>query len=58
MLFFWILLFILVFLGTIVLIFYMTTQLNDIEREVNAMSESIRNDYATPPDTGKKNKKK
>ena len=58
MLFFWILLFIAVFLGTIALIFYLTLQLNQMEKDVSAMYESIKVDYAVPPEAGKKKKKK
>ncbi|MDR2694201.1 MAG: hypothetical protein LBB74_08310 [Chitinispirillales bacterium] len=57
MLFFWILLFIAAFLGTIALIFYLTLALNEMEKTVNAMSDSIRVDYAVPPETEKKKKK-
>lgn len=57
MLVFWILLFIAAFLGTIALIFYLTLELNEMEKKVNAMMESIKYDYATPPDAGKKKKK-
>ena len=58
MLFFWILLFIAAFLVTIALIFYLTIELNEMEKAVKLMEESIRVDYAVPPDPGKKNKKK
>jgi len=58
MLFFWILLFIAVFMGTIFLIVYLTHQLNEIEKSVNEMHESVKNDYALPPDPDKKKKKK
>ncbi len=58
MLFFWILLFIAVFLGTIVLIFHLTLTLNEMEKDVNVMSDAVKNDYAEPPDTGKKKNKK
>jgi hypothetical protein len=56
MLFFWILLFVAAFLGTIALIFYMTVALSEMEKTANALAESIKNDYAEPPDTGKKKK--
>jgi len=56
MLFFWVLLFIAAFLGTIALIFYLTITLSDMEKEVNAMSESIKVDYAVPPEASKKKK--
>jgi len=58
MLFFWVLLFVGTFLGVIVLIFYLTVNLNQMEKDVTAMQESIKVDYAVPPDAGKKNKKK
>jgi len=58
MLFFWILLFIAAFLGTIILIFYLTLVLNQVEKEVNLMHESVKYDYAVPPDPDKKKKKK
>jgi len=58
MLFFWTLLFIAAFLGTIALIFYLTLELNEMEKKVNAMKESVKYNYATPPDAGKKKKKK
>jgi hypothetical protein len=58
MLFFWILLFIAAFLGTIALIFYLTLALNQMEKDVNAMHESVKVDYATPPEADKKKKKK
>jgi len=59
MLFFWILLFIAAFLGTIALIFYLTLELNEMEKKVNTMHEAVKVGYAAPPDaTKKKNKKK
>jgi archaellum component FlaG (FlaF/FlaG flagellin family) len=58
MLFFWILLFIAVFLVTVILIVYLTNKLNEIEKDVNNMYESVKNDYALPPDPEKKKKKK
>jgi len=58
MLFFWILLFIAAFLGTIALIFYLTLALNQMEKDVNLMHESVKVDYATPPEADKKKKKK
>ncbi|GBU23192.1 hypothetical protein R80B4_03108 [Fibrobacteres bacterium R8-0-B4] len=58
MMFFWVLLFIAVFLGTLVLIFYLTVTLNAMEKDANDMYQSIRMDYAVPPEAGKKKKKK
>jgi uncharacterized protein YoxC len=56
MLFFWVLLFIAAFLVTIALIFYLTIELSEMEKKVNEMLDTIKNDYAVPPEQGKKKK--
>jgi hypothetical protein len=56
MLIFWILLFIAAFLGTIALIFYLTIEVSEIDKEVNTLLDTVKNDYAVPPDAGKKKK--
>lgn len=47
MLFFWILLFIATFLGTIALVFYMTIELNELEKKMAELLERIKKRYGT-----------
>jgi len=47
MMFFWVILFILAFLGSIALVFYLTIELNELEKAVKAMSESVRKRYVS-----------
>jgi hypothetical protein len=55
MLFFWVILFTIAFLGTIALIFYLTIALNEMEKTVNELSGIVKVYYAIPTDTtGKK----
>jgi hypothetical protein len=55
MLFFWVILFVAAFLGTIALVFYLTLKLNEMEKFVNELSEIVKVCYAIPTDTtGKK----
>jgi hypothetical protein len=44
--FFWVILFILTFLGSIALVFYLTIELNELEKAVKGISDIVRKRYA------------
>jgi hypothetical protein len=54
MLFFWVILFVATFLGSIALVFYLTLELNEMEKKMTEMSKIIRKRYG---DDGEKDKK-
>jgi hypothetical protein len=54
MLFFWIILFVAAFLGSLALVFYLTIELNEIEKVVNDMAMKIRKRYSTDENKDKK----
>jgi len=54
MLFFGIILFILVFLGTIALVFYLTGEFNELEKAVGELSKDITTRYGGIDDDKKK----
>lgn len=58
MLFFWVLFFVIAFIGTIALVFYLTIVLNEMEKMANELSETVKVFYAEPPEVGKVTKKK
>jgi hypothetical protein len=58
MLFFWVLLFAAAFLGTIALVFYLTLELNEMEKAAGVLSEMVKEYYGgeeDAPSWGKKN---
>jgi hypothetical protein len=56
MLFFWVILFVIAFLGTIALVFYLTLALSEMEKFVNGLLETVKVYYAIPADSAGKKK--
>ena len=56
MLFFGVILFILVFFGTIALVFYLTVEFNELEKAVGELSKEITTRYGGEDDDKKKKK--
>jgi hypothetical protein len=56
MLFFWVILFIATFLGCIALVFYLTIELNELEKVTVALTEDIRKRYGKNEKNGKHGK--
>jgi len=52
--FFWVILFSGAFLGTIALVFYLTIELNEIEKVTTELSERVRKRYAAEEEKGAK----
>ncbi|MDR3011777.1 MAG: hypothetical protein LBU70_00995 [Chitinispirillales bacterium] len=50
MFFFWIVFFIAAFVGSIALVFYLTIELNEVEKKVMEMAEDIKGEYGLPND--------
>jgi archaellum component FlaG (FlaF/FlaG flagellin family) len=53
MLFFWVILFVATFLGSIALVFYLTIELNEIEKVTVELSEKVKKRYAIIEDEKK-----
>jgi len=54
MLFFWIVLFAAAFLGSIALVFYLTIELNELEKVTIELSERVKRRYADTEEESKK----